>query len=191
MSPHTRPRARFSCGPANSVRTLLQSHSSSSATSIASAVRTPCPISDLAILMVTSSFGAMTIHAVISGAAPVPARAGAPNGISKPSAREPLAAATLRRKQRRLTAPSVMLESTTPSVELALLGRETYRRINSANPITVASGQVFHCSSGYKASGSTRLVNAAPAANQLLASEQSQRERGGPATAALTRTGPH
>ena len=113
MSPHTRPRARFSCGAANSVRTLLQSHSSSSATSIARAVSTPCPISDLAIRIVTVSSGPITSQAVISGAVLVLARAGALNGISKPSAREPLVATTLRRKQRRLTAPSVMLGSTT------------------------------------------------------------------------------
>ena len=50
--------------------TLLQSHSSSSATSIGSAVSAPWPISERATRMVTVSSGAITIQAVISGAPP-------------------------------------------------------------------------------------------------------------------------
>ena len=57
MLPQTRLRLRFSCGGANSAFTLLQSHSSSSATSIGSAVKLPWPISDLATRMVTVSSG--------------------------------------------------------------------------------------------------------------------------------------
>jgi hypothetical protein len=107
MSPHTRLRARFWCGGANSVCTLRQSQASSSATSIASPVRLPCPISDLATRMITVSSGRITIQAVISGASP-PARAGSvPNGISKPSASAPPAADTLARKERRLTIPVI------------------------------------------------------------------------------------
>jgi hypothetical protein len=64
--PQTRSRLRFSCGGANSAFTLLQSHSSSSATSIGSAVKLPWPISDLATRMITVSSGSITIQAVIS-----------------------------------------------------------------------------------------------------------------------------
>jgi hypothetical protein len=66
--PQTRSRLRFSWGGANSAFTLLQSHSSSSATSIGSAVKLPWPISDLATRMVTVSSGSITIQAVISRA---------------------------------------------------------------------------------------------------------------------------
>ena len=41
MLPQARLRLRFSCGEANSAFTLFQSHSSSSATSIGSAVKLP------------------------------------------------------------------------------------------------------------------------------------------------------
>ena len=66
MLPQTRSRLRFSCGGANSASTLLQSHPSSSATSIGSAVKLPWPISDLATRMITLSSGSITIQAVIS-----------------------------------------------------------------------------------------------------------------------------
>ncbi len=69
MLPQTRLRLRFSCGGANSAFTLLQSHSSSSATSIGRAVKLPWPISDLATRMITVSSGSITIQAVISLAA--------------------------------------------------------------------------------------------------------------------------
>src|SRR5881394_2347595 len=49
-------------------RTLLQSHWSSSQTIIAFEVQTPCPSSVCAIRIVTESSGAITIHALISGA---------------------------------------------------------------------------------------------------------------------------
>src|ERR1700720_2972090 len=48
---------------ANSVRIFFQSQSSSSAAIIQSAVRIPCPISDLSIMIVTSSLGEMNIQA--------------------------------------------------------------------------------------------------------------------------------
>src|SRR6266446_4049574 len=101
MSPHTRLRARFSCGGANSAFTLLQSHSSSSATSMDSAVKLPCPISDLATRMTTVSSGSITTQAVISGAPPAARTGCGPNGISNPSASEPPTAATLARTERR------------------------------------------------------------------------------------------
>src|SRR5256714_3698511 len=100
MSPHARLRARFSCGGANSALTLLQSHSSSSATSIGSAVKLPCPISDLATRIVTVSSLPITIQAVISRALSDPPRA-KPNGLSKPSESEPPTAGRLGRKQPR------------------------------------------------------------------------------------------
>ena len=68
-SPQTRLRRRFSSGEGNSTVTLLQSHSSSSATSIGSAVDTPWPISERATRMMTVSSGRITIQALISGAA--------------------------------------------------------------------------------------------------------------------------
>jgi len=99
MLPQTRLRRRFSCGGANSPFTLLQSHSSSSATSIASAVNAPWPISDLAMRMITVSSGWITTQAVISGAL-CEARAPA-NGMAKPSVSAPPVAATLARNARR------------------------------------------------------------------------------------------
>src|SRR6202166_5412627 len=56
---------------ANSVWILFQSQSSSSAAIIQSAVRIPCPISDLSIMILTVSSGEMSIHAFKdAGAAP-------------------------------------------------------------------------------------------------------------------------
>src|ERR1700685_3666070 len=49
---------------ANSVRIVFQSQSSSSAAIMHSAVRIPCPISDLSIMMVTASLGEISIHAL-------------------------------------------------------------------------------------------------------------------------------
>src|SRR5882672_4609087 len=48
---------------ANSVRIFFQSQSNSSAAIMHSAVRMPCPISDLSIMMVTTSVVEMSIHA--------------------------------------------------------------------------------------------------------------------------------
>src|SRR6202051_2472087 len=48
---------------ANSVRIVFQSQSSSSAAIMHSAVKMPCPISDLSIMMVTTSVGEISIHA--------------------------------------------------------------------------------------------------------------------------------
>src|SRR4030095_8527315 len=52
---------------ANSARTLLQSHCSSSATIIGLAVNTPVPMSLWPTRIVTVSSGAIVIHALISG----------------------------------------------------------------------------------------------------------------------------
>ena len=51
------------------MRTLLQPTASSSATSIGSAVATPCPISELGIITVTLSSGAMRSQALSVGEA--------------------------------------------------------------------------------------------------------------------------
>jgi hypothetical protein len=102
MSPQTRCRLRFSAGAANSGFTRRQSHSSSSATSMGSAVKMPWPISERATRMTTVSSGQITIQALTSGAAS-PARAGSPpSGSSKPSTKPPPMAAALARKERRL-----------------------------------------------------------------------------------------
>src|SRR5215831_5615497 len=93
-------------------RTLLQSHCSSSQTIIAFDVQTPWPSSVCAIRTVTLSSGAITIHALISGAvgssyqaapfggatfSPAPAARG---GTQKPSTNAPALADA--RKSRRL-----------------------------------------------------------------------------------------
>ena len=62
------------------MRTLAQSHSSSSATSMARPVSAPCPISACATRIVTVSSGAITTQQVIS-ARPSAARAG--NRVSR------------------------------------------------------------------------------------------------------------
>src|ERR1700751_308451 len=86
--PQTRLREAFSAGVGNSVVTFDQSHSSSSATSCASPVRLPWPISDRAMRITTVSSGRITTQAFTSGE-PSAARtiAGPPKGISRPSAR--------------------------------------------------------------------------------------------------------
>ena len=68
---------------ANSVRIVFQSQSSSSAAIMHSAVRIPCPISDLSITMVTTSVVEMSIQAfkdaggiIAMGAACAPERPG-------------------------------------------------------------------------------------------------------------------
>ena len=64
---HTHLRRRFSPGVGYSVRTLAQSHSSSSATSCANPVNTPWPISERAIRITTVSSGCTTTQALSSG----------------------------------------------------------------------------------------------------------------------------
>src|SRR4029450_12047567 len=65
--PQTRLRARFWPGVGYSVVTFAQLHSSSSATSCASPVSDPCPISERAIRITTLSSGFTTTQALISG----------------------------------------------------------------------------------------------------------------------------
>src|SRR5206468_2815979 len=102
IEPHTRLRRTCSAVETNSVRTFVQSHSSSSATSIGSPVELPCPISERATRITTLLSGLTTIQAVISAPfslAAAWARTGA--GIVSSSARPPPAAAETLRKSRR------------------------------------------------------------------------------------------
>src|SRR6185312_15880761 len=85
-----------------SIFTLDQLHSSSSATSCASPVIVPCPISERTTRMLTVSSGPIATQTPISGE-PSCARAtsGPPNGRRKPSARPPVTAADEKMKERR------------------------------------------------------------------------------------------
>ena len=111
-SPQSSRRRRFSAGATSSVRTVDQSHSSSSATSMARPVIAPCPISELAMRMTTVLSGWITIQAVISvlslsspgtGGEGAVAEAAA-NGMAKPRASPPPTALIPASKRRRLSA---------------------------------------------------------------------------------------
>src|SRR5215831_8739450 len=111
ISPQTRSRARFCPGVIDSVTTFFQSHSSSSATSWASPVRVPCPISERAMRMTQVSSGLTTTHALISAPAAGTLCASAepgPAGRRIPMARPPLAAAAVTMKLRRENLVSFM-----------------------------------------------------------------------------------
>src|SRR5580698_1084539 len=102
-SPHTRLRATFWPGVGNSVVTLDQSASSSSATSWARPVIVPWPISERAMRMTMVSSGLITTQASTSGE-PSSARTTlfAPSGRLKPSASPAPAADEPTMKERRL-----------------------------------------------------------------------------------------
>src|SRR5215475_1907518 len=104
MSPHTRLRERLVPADGNSVLTFDQSHCSSSATSWASPVSVPWPISERAMRMTTVSSGRTTTQALTSGE-PSAARTtvGPPNGRSKPIARPAPTLAAPITKDRRLS----------------------------------------------------------------------------------------
>src|SRR3954447_26797197 len=101
--PQTRLRAAFSPGVGNSVVTRDQSHSSSSATSCASPVSEPWPISERAMRITTVSSGLMTTQALISGvlAASVVSAAALSNGTRNLGDRPPPIAATEAMNERR------------------------------------------------------------------------------------------
>src|SRR5881396_1366696 len=103
MSPQMRLRARFWPGATHSATTFLQSHSSSSATSWASPVSVPCPISERAMRITQASSGRTTTQALISlpALALVCASALAMKGRLNPSASPPPAAAELTMNLRR------------------------------------------------------------------------------------------
>src|SRR5690348_14887452 len=110
-SPQARLRATLCPGDGYSVVTFDQSHSSSSATSWASPVSEPWPISDRAMRITTVSSGRITTQALISGSPPagtaaagaLSAAAAMSNGMRKPSDRPPPIAATEARNERRLS----------------------------------------------------------------------------------------
>ncbi len=91
ISPQARLLARFRLGVMPSVVTLLQSHSSSSATSCARPVSVPCPISERAMRMTQVSSGLIATQTLISLAAPFCCPCA--NGTFNPSARPPPAIA--------------------------------------------------------------------------------------------------
>ena len=106
MSPQGRPRTTFSWVSTYSARTRDQSHSISSATSIARAVKLPWPISDRAIRMIVVSSGSITTQIVTSAAASTPVRRpvtreAASNGA--PITKPPIAALIPKAKARRLS----------------------------------------------------------------------------------------
>src|SRR5262249_26130116 len=96
ISPHARLRARLVPGVICSVVTLLQSHSSSSATSWANPVIVPWPISERAMRITQVSSGLIATQILTSvppPAAPCAAASPKPDGRLKPSASPPPAAA--------------------------------------------------------------------------------------------------
>src|SRR2546423_12910452 len=102
IDPHARLRRRLSALDTNSVRTFVQSHSSSSATSMGRPVELPCPISERATRMRTLLSGFTTVHAVSSGPFVFAAaweRTGV--GTHSSSARPPPTAVDTLRKSRR------------------------------------------------------------------------------------------
>src|SRR5215471_6715597 len=102
ISPQTRLRARFCPGVIDSVVTLLQSHSSSSATSWARPVSVPWPISERAMRITQVSSGLTTTHAPISAPAELCASADPdPNGRRTPRASPPAAAVVPTMNERR------------------------------------------------------------------------------------------
>src|SRR5215813_6033653 len=108
-SPHTRLRRTLSPGVGYSVLTLDQSASSSSATSWASPVTVPWPISDRTTLTTMLSSGLMTTQALISGvAACACARR---SGMSNPSARPPAAAVPITNERRLMRCDMAALRS--------------------------------------------------------------------------------
>src|SRR5438067_914696 len=105
-SPHARLRATLWPGVGNSVVTFDQSHSSSSATSCASPVIVPWPISERAMRITTVSSGRTTTQAFISGPLNTGSAAAAgptPNGTRNPSDSPPPTATAPARNERRLT----------------------------------------------------------------------------------------
>ena len=110
--PQTRLRAAFSPGVGNSVVTFDQSHSSSSATSCASPVSVPWPISERAMRITTVSSGRITTQALTSGAVPagaVSAAAAAAERHAEAERQPPPSAAAPARNERRLSLNDVVM----------------------------------------------------------------------------------
>src|SRR6476659_10123777 len=126
ISPQARLLARLRPGVTPSVVTLLQSHSSSSATSCARPVSVPCPISERAMRITQVSSGLIATQMLTSfAAAPFCACA---NGTFSPRARPPPATAaepTMNlRRESCLPLPNVIFLMA-PSLRLAAGGYAT------------------------------------------------------------------
>src|SRR5262245_33073865 len=101
-SPHTRLRCTLSPGVGYSMTTLLQSASSSSATSCARPVIVPWPISARTTRMAVTLLGRITTQTVTSGEPSAARTMLRPNGRSRPRARPPVTAAELMMNERRV-----------------------------------------------------------------------------------------
>src|ERR1043166_6288467 len=124
ISPQARLLARLRPGGICSSGTFFQSHSSSSATSWARPVIVPCPISERAMRTTQVSSGLIATQMLISVASAVLCADAVGNGIAKPSAKPPPAAAEPTTKARRETFPVPVLIIIASSRALALRGRE-------------------------------------------------------------------
>src|ERR1043166_3083515 len=122
ISPQARLLARLRPGVICSSVTFFQSHSSSSATSWARPVIVPCPISERAMRTTQVSSGLIATQMLTSVASAVLCADAVGNGMVKPSAKPPPAAAEPTTKARRETFP--MLVMIAPSRALALRGRD-------------------------------------------------------------------
>src|SRR5262245_7236631 len=133
ISPHTRLRATFWPGVGYSVVTFDQSHSSSSATSWASPVSVPWPISERAMRMTTVSSGRITTQALISGE-PSCARmtCGPPKGMSRPSANPPPKEAALTTKLRRSICATLFMAASSSRVRGSGVDRRAYLLVGAA-----------------------------------------------------------
>src|SRR5437867_9251678 len=145
ISPQARLRARLAAGVIRSTVTFLQSHSSSSATSWASPVSVPCPISERAMRITQASSGRTTTQALISlpALALVCASALAMKGRLNPSASPPPAAAepTMNLRRERLVV-RVVFFMVAPLGLLDHLGRQVHARADAL--VGAAAADVGH-----------------------------------------------
>src|SRR3954463_15786173 len=123
-SPQARLRATLWPGVGNSVVTLDQSHSSSSATSWAKPVSVPCPISERAMRITQVSSGLIATQTFTSVARALfcACASPSPNGTWKPSANPPPAAAaepTMNLRRERLRPLSNVIFFMAPSLRPA------------------------------------------------------------------------
>src|SRR5690349_13094652 len=110
-SPQARLRATLSPGVGYSTDTPFQSHSSSSATSCASPVIVPWPISERTARMTVELSGRITTQTVISGEPSAARTISGPNGRRSPSASPPPTAALLMRNWRRVNGVVMVISS--------------------------------------------------------------------------------
>src|SRR5215467_6097330 len=141
ISPQTRLWARFWPGNTCSVATFFQSHSSSSATSCASPVSVPCPISARAMRTTQVSSGLTTTHALISLPA-LPCATASPIPKGMPSASPPPAAAEPTMNLRREGFAMFVLMVVSPSGFLRHVGGHVHRRPDAL--VGAATADVGH-----------------------------------------------